>query len=168
VAAEIARLIQGGREGKVLIGTKHLVPKDIAVLVRTSYEASALRKVLGELGVNAVSVSRESVFESEEAAGLETLLQAVLSPRDRALARLALTSPLLDKVYAEIERVAGSEDDWVAWVDGLVELHEAWQHKGFMPMFQQMLRGRPRLVICCTRIRQPANCKRSCRMLWKV
>jgi exodeoxyribonuclease V beta subunit len=141
VAAEIARLIQGGREGRILIGTEPLVPKDIAVLARTSYDAAALRKVLGELGVNAISVSREGVFQSEEAAGLQTLLQAVLSPRDRALARLGLTSPLLGKGYAEIERIAGSEDDWVAWVDGLLGLHEAWQRKGFMPMFQQMLRS---------------------------
>jgi len=141
VAAEIARLIQGGREGKVLIGSEPLVPKDIAVLVRTSYEAAELRTVLGALGVNAVSVSRDGVFEAEEAAGLEILLQAVLSPRDRALARLALTSPLLGKEYPEIERIAGSEDEWMAWVDGLLGLYEAWQRKGFMPMFQQMLRG---------------------------
>lgn len=141
VAGEIARLIEAGREKKALIGAEPLVPKDIAVLVRTSYEAAALRKVLGTRGVNAVSVSREGVFDSEEAGALETLLQAVLNPRDRDLARLALTSPLLGKEYAEVERIIRSEDDWVAWVDGLLALHEAWQRKGFMPMFQQMLRG---------------------------
>jgi exodeoxyribonuclease V beta subunit len=141
VAGEVARLIQAGREERAFIGGRPLAPKDIAVLVRTSYEATDLRAVLGELGVNAVSVSREGVFQSEEAAALETLLQAVLSPRDRELARLALTSPLLGKDYAEIARVAGSEDAWLAWIDRLLALHEVWQHRGFMPMFQQLLRA---------------------------
>jgi exodeoxyribonuclease V beta subunit len=141
VATEIARLIQEGREGKALIGDRPLAPKDIAVLVRTAYEATELRAVLGERGLNAVSVSREGVFQSEEAAALESLLQAVLDPRDRELARLALTSPLLGKDYAEIARIAGSEDDWLAWVDSLLVLNEAWQQKGFMPMFQQLLRA---------------------------
>jgi exodeoxyribonuclease V beta subunit len=141
VAGEIARLIQAGREEKALIGKRPLLPKDIAVLVRTSYEATDLRAVLAELGVNAVSVSREGVFQSEESGALEALLQAVLNPGDRDLARLALASPLLGKDYVEIERIAGSEEEWVAWVDGLLALHDAWQGKGFMPMFQQMLRA---------------------------
>ncbi len=140
VAGEIARLIQAGRERKTLVGNSPLAPKDIAVLVRTSYEATELRTVLGELGVNAVSVSREGVFQSEEAGSLETLLQAVLNPRDRSLARLALSSSLLGKEYAEMERIAASEDEWVAWMDALQALQEAWQRTGFMSMFQEMLR----------------------------
>jgi exodeoxyribonuclease V beta subunit len=141
VAGEIARLIEGGRQGRVRLGERPLEPKDIAVLVRTSYEATDLRRALAALGVNAVSVGREGVLATDEAAALDTLLRAVLDPRDRALARLALTSPLLGKDYAEVERVTRGEDDWVAWVDGLLQLHETWRRKGFMSMFQQMLRA---------------------------
>lgn len=140
VAGEIARLLQAGREGKALIGGKPLLPRDIAVLVRSAFEATDLRAVLAELGVNAVSVSRDSVFQTEEAGALSTLLRAVLSPRERELARLALTSPLLGKDYAEIARIAASEADWILWTDRLLALHQTWRHKGFMPMFQQLLR----------------------------
>jgi exodeoxyribonuclease V beta subunit len=139
VAAEIARLIDGGRRGEVRLGERPLLPKDIAVLVRTGYEAAELRSVLAGRGINAVSVGRESVFQSPEAGALETLLAAVLSPRDRDLARLALGSPLLGREFVEIERVCRGEDEWAAWADGLRQLHESWQRKGFMPMFQQML-----------------------------
>jgi exodeoxyribonuclease V beta subunit len=141
VAGEIVRLIEGGRGGGTCLGTRSLLPKDIAVLVRTSYEAAALRKELASRGVNAVSVEREGVFKSAETGSLEALLQAVLNPRDRDLARLALTSSLLGMGYAEVERVTQSEEDWVAWVDGLLQFHETWQRKGFMAMFQQMLSG---------------------------
>ncbi|MFZ0788959.1 MAG: UvrD-helicase domain-containing protein, partial [Chromatiaceae bacterium] len=140
VAGEIARLIEGGGQGRVCIGDHPLAPRDIAVLVRASYEASELRRELAAHGVNAVSVEREGVFKSEEAGALELLLQAVLSPRERGLARLALTSALLAHDYVEIERIQQSEDDWMAWVDCLLQLHETWQRKGFMSMFQEMLR----------------------------
>ena len=140
VANEIARLIAGARAGRTRLGDRPLEPKDIAVLVRTSYEAKELRDALAGRGVNAVSVAREGVFESAEAAALETLLQAVLNPRDRDLARLALTSPLLGHAYAEVERISQGENDWATWTDRLLQLHQTWQRRGFMPMFQQLLR----------------------------
>jgi exodeoxyribonuclease V beta subunit len=140
VAAEIARLIQEGRDGKARLGGDPLRPKDIAVLVRSGFEAAELRRVLAGLAVNAVSVEREGVFKSDEAAALQPLLQAVLNPRDRELARLALTSPLLGKDYLALEQISQSDEAYTAWVDGLLQLHETWQRRGFMAMFQQMLR----------------------------
>ena len=140
VAQEIARLIAEGRAGTARLGDQALCPRDIAVLVRTSFEASGLRQALSEHGVNAVSVGRDGVFNSPEAAALEVLLAAVLDPRERELTRLALTSALLALDYAQIERILRSEAQWVDWVDQLRLLHQVWQRKGFMSMFQQMLR----------------------------
>ena len=140
VAAEIAVLILGGKEGRICLGASPLLPKHIAVLVRTSYEAAELRKALAGLGVNAVSVEREGVFKTPEASALAELLQAIVNPFDRHLARLALTSALLGKDYAEVERISRSEHDWVNWLDDLRQLHGIWQRKGFMAMFQQMMR----------------------------
>ena len=140
MAQEIARLVAEGRAGTARLGDRALRPRDIAVLVRTSYEAAGLRQVLAAHGVNAVSVGRDGVFNSPEAAALEVLLAAVLDPRERELARLALTSALLDLDYAQIERIIQSEAQWIEWVDQLLLLHQVWQRKGFMSMFQQMLR----------------------------
>jgi exodeoxyribonuclease V beta subunit len=140
VAQEIARLVTEGRAGTAQLGERALRPRDIAVLVRTSYEAAALRQVLAAHGVSAVSVGRDGVFNSPEAAALEVLLAAVLDPRKRSLARLALTSALFDLDYAQIERITQSEAQWIEWVDQLLLLHQLWQRKGFMSMFQQMLR----------------------------
>jgi exodeoxyribonuclease V beta subunit len=140
VASEIARLIEEGRTGKAKLGDDPLRPKDIAVLVRSAFEATELRQELGRLGVNAVSVEREGVFRSDEAPALQTLLQAVLNPRDRELARLALTSPLLGKDYLALEQISQGDEAYAAWVDSLLQLYETWQRRGFMSMFQQMLR----------------------------
>jgi exodeoxyribonuclease V beta subunit len=140
VAQEIARLVAEGRAGTARLGARALFPRDVAVLVRTSFEAAGLRQVLAAHGVNAVSVGRDGVFTSPEAAALEVLLVAVLDPRERELARLALTSALLALDYAHIERIIQSEAQWIAWVDQLLLLQQVWQRKGFMSMFQQMLR----------------------------
>jgi exodeoxyribonuclease V beta subunit len=140
VAREIVQLIAEGRAGSARVGDRPLCPRDIAVLVRTSYEAVDLRRVLLDLGVNAVSVERDGVFRTSEAAALDVLLAAVLEPRDRELGRLALTSALLGLDYARIERISRSETEWVDWVDQLLLLRQAWQRKGFMVMFQQLLR----------------------------
>ena len=140
VAREIARLVAEGTDGTARLGARALQPRDIAVLVRTSLEAAALRQVLAKHGVNAVSVGRDGVFATPEAAALEVLLLAVLDPRERELARLALTSALFDLDYAQIERIIQSEAQWIAWLDQLLLLHQVWQRKGFMSMFQQLLR----------------------------
>lgn len=140
-AQEIARLIAEGRGGAARLGERTLRPRDIAVLVRTAREGAALREALALRGVNAVAVARESVLASEEAAGLEVLLAAVLNPRDRQTARAALTSSLLAKDYAEIEQLIHSDQAWLSWVDSLLALHRIWQRRGFIAMFQRMLRS---------------------------
>lgn len=149
VADEIVRLLAGARAGTVhlvkrdgdgkVAEARPLAPKDIAVLVRTRRDGTALRRVLMARGVNAVSVARDSVYLSDEAAALEPLLAAALDPRDRRLARQALASPLLGLGYAEIARIAADEHAWADWVDRLLALHQAWQRQGFMAMFQQLL-----------------------------
>ena len=140
VADEIARLIAGGRAHTICLGDRPLEPKDIAVLVPDKFAAAGLRRALTQRGVNAVTVGKESVFQSEEALGLQTLLQGVLTPGDRSNARLALTSSLLGQDYAAIERITQSEDDWAAWVDQLLKLQKTWQRRGFMALFQALLR----------------------------
>ncbi|MEI7969786.1 MAG: exodeoxyribonuclease V subunit beta [Betaproteobacteria bacterium] len=140
VANEIARLIAGGQTGRICLGNRPLAPRDIAVLVRTGDEAAALRAVLARRGVSAVAVGREGVFAAGEASDLEALLRAVANPRDRNLARLALALPLLGHDYPAIDRICQDEAAWTAWIARLLRLQDTWQRRGFMPMFQQLLR----------------------------
>lgn len=140
VADEIATLLSEGANGRAMLGKVPLRPRDIAVLVRTGREAEALRTELARRGVDAVAVGRESVFRSEEAGALELLLQAIISPRDGALARLALSSSILNRRYAEIASTLDDDAAWVAWLDRLGELHLRWQRHGFMSLFQSAMR----------------------------
>jgi exodeoxyribonuclease V beta subunit len=138
-ANEIARLIQGGIEGTVKLGKKPLCSADIAVLVRTSYEGNALRSVLSEKGVRAVTIGRERVFDSEEANGLLVLLQAINHHSDRQLLRNALASSLLRLDYLAIAAVVDDEVAWQEWLEKINGLHLLWQDNGFIVMFQHLL-----------------------------
>ncbi len=140
IAQEIARLIEAGRRKEAFIGDRPLQPKDIAVLVRFHREGDDLRRSLGELGIAAVSRSTAQIFSTSEAKALDALLQAVVTPKDPDSARLALASPLLQKTLAEIESLLQEETAWHRWVDHLLHLQDLWRQRGFMPMFQHMIR----------------------------
>ena len=147
LAQEIAALVAEGRAGRArLAGTtphrddRNLEPRDIAVLVRSRFEGAEVRKALADWGVRAVSVERTPVFATEEARALIALLAAVLEPGDRALAREALASPLLALGYPRIEALTQGEAAWAQWLDDLLALRETWQRRGFMAMFQGLLR----------------------------
>jgi exodeoxyribonuclease V beta subunit len=149
VAGEIVRLLAAARHSKARLVQRDasgrvqaeapLRPADIAVLVRTHREGTAVRRALAERGVAAVSVAPASVYDSDEAAALKALMEAALNPRDRGLARVALASDLLGLGYAEMARIAADDLAWTDWVDRLLALGAAWQQRGFMAFFSQLL-----------------------------
>ncbi|HSQ06081.1 MAG TPA: 3'-5' exonuclease, partial [Chromatiaceae bacterium] len=147
LAQEVAALVADGRAGRARLAAapphrddRNLEPRDIAVLVRSRFEGAEVRKTLADWGVRAVSVERTPVFATDEARALRPLLAAVLEPGDRALAREALASPLLALGYGRIEALTQGEAAWAQWLDGLLALRETWQRRGFMAMFQALLR----------------------------
>jgi len=139
VACEITRLVSGGQNKTILIGDKALQNGDIAILVRNAYQGEALRRELDRHGIPAVTIGKEKVFDSDEAAGLAILLKAITYSSERGLLREALTSSLLDFDYQEIARITDDEPGWMAWCEHFRVLHKVWILRGFIPMFQQLL-----------------------------
>ncbi|MES3007370.1 MAG: exodeoxyribonuclease V subunit beta [Pseudomonadota bacterium] len=139
VAEEIARLVEAGARGEVRLGEEPLLAGDVAVLVRTNDEGAGLREALLKRGLSAVTVGRDNVFKSAEAAGLELLLTAVVHCSNRAALRAALTSDLLDLDYTAIARIVDDPQRWLQWTERLQTLQRLWLQKGFMTMFQSLL-----------------------------
>ncbi|MCP4486699.1 MAG: exodeoxyribonuclease V subunit beta [Gammaproteobacteria bacterium] len=138
-ANEVARLIQGGHEGRVSIDDRDLRSGDIAILVRNAYQGTAMRQQLELLGVNAVTIGRERVFDSDEALGLFSLLEGIAQPTNRQLARRAMASSLLYYNYAEIISITASNSNSQNFSEQLLYLNQQWQSRGFIAMFQQAL-----------------------------
>ncbi|BCX88958.1 exodeoxyribonuclease V beta subunit [Methylomarinovum tepidoasis] len=139
VAAEIAALLAEGEAKTTKLGDDPVQAGDVAVLVPTSREGARIKRALAALGIPAVLISRDSVWESEEAEGLVQLLEAVAAPEDRRLARRALASPLLGLTLEEIGRRLADERGWAEWVETLETTRSRWLEQGFLPAFWHLL-----------------------------
>ncbi len=136
---EVARLIKGGQEGRITIDGRGLQSGDIAILVRSAFQGNTMRQQLEQQGINAVTIGREKVFQSEEATGLYSLLESIAQPAIRPLSRRALASSLLHLEYTQISNITDIDANWHSYNEQLLHLHQQWQSRGFIAMFQQAL-----------------------------
>ena len=139
-AAEINRLIEGGRKGTITIKGKSVEAKDIAVLVRTHRQANLISEVLQEKGINNVQYSQESVFQSLEASQLEVLLMAVAEPANEIAVKTALSMPLMDYTAHQLFDIEENESQWLEVLQRFAQWHRQWREQGFQYMFRSLLK----------------------------
>jgi len=119
---------------------KRLQPADIAILVRTGTEATAVRQALERRAVASVYLSeRDSVFDSPEARDLVLWLRAVDAPQDVRLARAAWASATLGLSLNTLAELAHDEEAFDARAEQLRQLRTVWQTQGVLAMLRQSL-----------------------------
>ncbi len=137
VASRIAELLYN----RCTIGKEPLKPADIAILVRESKEATAIKQELLKHGIHAVSAGKDNIWESDEAIGLRLLLEAALLPDDRQCLRQAAAAPFLKLGTEELLKLTTSPSYWGAWVELIYKTGSIWQKRSFMPAFQTLIQG---------------------------
>lgn len=139
IAGEIVRLLQEGVERKTMIDGHPLFPGDIAVIVRSHRQAGYIQDALRNLGLPSVVQSDMSIFATDEAREVCTLLLALANPGSEPKVRAALVTDILGKSGDDIALLL---DDELAWEDCLKmfrEYHQAWIDRGFMVMAQSLM-----------------------------
>lgn len=117
-----------------------ILPRDIAVLVRTGEEARLIRSELAALGIASVYLSnRSSVFASPMAKELVRLLTAVLNPNNERTLRPVLASSLLALSAADIDALNNDESLWEQAVFEFSEYQAIWFEQGVLPMLRQFV-----------------------------
>jgi exodeoxyribonuclease V beta subunit len=117
-----------------------LRPSDIAVLVKTRFEAAAVRTALRERGVASVFQSdRESIFASDEAEDLLRWLRAFASPGDSGLVRAALATRTLGFGVEALEAVIRDDDAFDALAETFKEINEVWRQRGVLATIRRSL-----------------------------
>ncbi len=144
-ADEIERLLVLGEEGKAHYPDKDgnstaARARDIAVLVSTHRQGDAVQQALRRRGIASVTLSNDSVFETGEAADLETLLDAVTAPASGSRLRRALATPLLGATAEDIAALGEDEERWSELVAAFRDYNLHWQTHGFSAMFARLLR----------------------------
>ena len=103
-----------------------ITPGDIAVLVRSGWQARAVMSSLLEAGVPAVMPAAESVYVSDEALDLQRWLQAIARPTNARTARASAISRLFGWDAAGLRAVDDPDNDSVAW-DQWLDWLTRWQ-----------------------------------------
>jgi len=142
-AVRIAELLSQGDKGAAYFEQagqrRSLSGGDVAVLVRTHFEAALIRNALLDLGVPSVQHSRDSVFITPEATELERLLLAITEPQREDIVRAALVTDLLGYSAEELERLLERDRDWENTLLLFDEYHQLWREQGFIRMFRALL-----------------------------
>lgn len=124
-------------------GKRPVTTSDIAILVRTGQEAEIIQQKLAIYGVKSVYLSnRNSVFSSNEAQDVLSLLQAVLMPENEAALRLALMTRLLGQTMTELEQLIDDQDQWENLVEEFKQYQIIWQHYGVLVMLRRLMKRR--------------------------
>lgn len=124
-----------------------LQPRDFAVLVRDHRQAAEIRHALSVRGVPAVASGKESLYQSEEAQDLLTLLLALRSPGDDRRLRAVLATPLLgwdaQRIVAldAASETPGSSSGHALrqWQQDLVAWRTRWERHGPQAMLAEVL-----------------------------
>ena len=139
VAGEIVRLLQEGAAGKAVIDDHPLFPGDIAVLVRSHRQAGYIQEALRNRGIPSVMHSDMSIFATDEAKEVCTLLSALADPRSEPKVRAALVTDILGRSGDDIARLLDDEPAWENCLFKFREYHQSWTDRGFMVMAHSML-----------------------------
>ena len=136
MAGEIVRLLNGGSSGKVTLGDKGnpLLPRDVAVLVRTNREARQVRDSLVDRGVPCVLYCSESVFDTPEAETVRTFLAGVANPADERKVRASLATDLFGLSGVDLDDLVGKEEVWAERIRDFIRYRETWEEKGIAAM----------------------------------
>jgi len=146
LVGEVARLLSGDDPRCVVevagdTGQRRaLRPEDIAVLVRSNFEAATYQKRFRRLGIPAVVTGRHSVFQTAECESLLQVLPAIVCPTDRSLLKTALSCDWFGLDGAQHYRI-GTDETALSAIQQRFHLYlTRWQERGFLPMFTALLR----------------------------
>ena len=143
-ASEIHRLLELGDEGRAGIrrhdAFRPLKAGDIAVLVNTGKEATALRAALANRGIRSVYLSDDrSVYQGIAAQDVLSWLRACAEPENAGYVRAALASSGLDLHWDRLHALIRDDQHWESILEQFAGYKELWQRKGVLPMLRRLM-----------------------------
>ncbi len=136
---EILALLSPAYNIQIASQSTRILPRDIAILVRSNPQAKAFQQALNEAGVAAVINSRESVFSSAEATDLLTLLLAIAQPTNNHLLKQALTLSCFNLNGQQLFKALNDELIMDGWLSRFLDYQQSWHKNGFMVMMRQIM-----------------------------
>ena len=111
---------------------------DIAILVRSNRQAEEFQQAFNSAGITAIINSKKSVFSSNEARHLYTVLQAAADPTNNRLLKQALTVDWFHMDGQQLFTALNNEKIMDGWLSRFLDYQLLWQTHGLMTMMQQL------------------------------
>ncbi|WP_045726499.1 exodeoxyribonuclease V subunit beta [Xanthomonas sp. GPE 39] len=136
--AAIGDWLGAGRAGTALVDGRAVLPGDIAVLVRNHSDATRIQQALAAVGIPAVAAGKQSLFATEEALELMTLLHSLLDPGDDSRLRAALATVLIGEDAAAIAALDHDGERHRHWQQHALDWRERWQRGGPLALIEHL------------------------------
>jgi exodeoxyribonuclease V beta subunit len=120
---------------------------DIAVLCNRHEEADLVKKELSRQGIDSVTLSKKSVYDTTEARDLHWVLEVTAQPGNARLLRRALSTellgeaPLIAQLRQQDEPDAPLMETWENWLQKVQEWHQRWRDDGLVAMLRTIIEG---------------------------
>lgn len=127
-------------EGAFRLDGEDLKPADIAILTRSNFEAHAVREDLSASHLPAIIHSDQTVFETEEASFLQTLLSILLDPIRTEWIRGLYASQWFGWTAEQIVEQNQAADGWGNIQEKMHQLHAQWYSRGITFALDEWIR----------------------------
>ncbi len=142
----VVEMLDPSVKGKTMLGDRPLEAGDIAILVNSNKHAYDLQKRLKKAGIDSVTQTDQSIFDTPESNRLSRLMSAVISPTDkRAVHALALTG-FFGFDLTKAAGVLQDDDSRNRLTEELFELQDLWRSRGFYSMFYNLAYQKKKLL----------------------
>jgi exodeoxyribonuclease V beta subunit len=135
-ALEIQQLLQ---QDQLKIDGEPVQARDLAVLVKTSRQASLIKQQLAKCGVGSALILRDSVFETTQAWEINLLLQVLIEPGDIRHLLGLLSTDLFGWNSTQIRQLQQDDQQLVSILEQIKDYQVHWQNKGILSMFFKLL-----------------------------
>lgn len=123
-----------------LLNNQTVTAGDVAILVRTSKQASIMRAALAKRAIRSVYLSeKDSVFDSTEAYDLWRILRAVANPQNLSWVKAALATQLWGLSWQQLEFYIHNEKAWDEILERFIEWQVRWKKQGVLAMIHAWL-----------------------------
>jgi exodeoxyribonuclease V beta subunit len=144
--SRIANLLEGSSDGTTMIGKKPIKAGDIAILVSRNKDAYDLQQRLKNMGIDSVTKTDQSIFDTLEARKAEMLMNAVLNPSDHKTLNASLLTGMFGFELGELYGLSEDDDQRQKLIDEMLDLSDIWRREGFYSMFYRLIYRDQRLV----------------------
>ncbi|MCH8557555.1 MAG: exodeoxyribonuclease V subunit beta [Balneolia bacterium] len=142
-AAEIARLLNKSANGEAFILEKKekrpVRQGDVAILVSSRFEAENVRKELLRKNIKSVFKSSNSVFDTDQARLISSLIQIIKDSPNPSLIRMFLFNRVMGYRLSDLRRLEEDAGLNTALTESLIELRMTLERYGFSAMLRKFL-----------------------------